>query len=171
MRIETENHLIRQAGVSSAEWSFRVHNYVLLNWDSTKDRRDWAKWLFEQVRAFPDAGGKVKVRRHSDLSTFLDYASREIEVTQYAGHYGPAGLVIAVNGSPPRGTVVMPHTHVGDHPADSFVWWSDPRYPKVLRPGRHEAFFQAIHEFLKELETDEADRVVSHTIHGAVETA
>lgn len=36
-----------------------------------------------------------------------DVYSRKIVVTQYDGNYGNAGLVIALNGSPPRGTIIL----------------------------------------------------------------
>ena len=35
-----------------------------------------------------------------------DTLARELCVTPYMGNYGPAGLVIAVNGSPPRGIIL-----------------------------------------------------------------
>ena len=36
----------------------------------------------------------------------LDGSLRELEVTSYNGAYGVAGHVIAINGSPPRGTFI-----------------------------------------------------------------
>ena len=37
-----------------------------------------------------------------------DLDARAIEATIYDGAYGPAGLVLAINGSPPRGTFLIP---------------------------------------------------------------
>lgn len=37
-----------------------------------------------------------------------DLDARDIITTIYDGAYGPAGLVLAVNGSPPRGTFLVP---------------------------------------------------------------
>ena len=38
----------------------------------------------------------------------VDFDARDIEATIYTGAYGPAGLVLTVNGSPPRCTFLVP---------------------------------------------------------------
>jgi hypothetical protein len=43
----------------------------------------------------------------------VDFDARDIIATVYDGAYGPAGLVLAINGSPPRGTFLVPREAIG----------------------------------------------------------
>jgi hypothetical protein len=40
-----------------------------------------------------------------------DFDGRELICTPYEGNYGIAGWVLCINGSPPRGTLIVPQDH------------------------------------------------------------
>ena len=58
-----------------------------------------------------------------------DFAGRKICVTVYSGHYGNAGHVICLEGSPPRGTLLVPRDL--DAVSGSVVFWNNAR-PRLL---------------------------------------
>jgi hypothetical protein len=57
-----------------------------------------------------------------------DFYGREIVATPYGGNYGTAGWVLCVNGSPPRGTVLLDAELIG---VNGIVYWDGFRCRKV----------------------------------------
>jgi len=60
-----------------------------------------------------------------------DFLGRELAITAFAGHYGPAGLVLTVNGSPARLLLV-----VAGHTKDAAIYTLDSwGKARVIRGG------------------------------------
>ena len=60
----------------------------------------------------PERNFRMLICKLQDLPNW-EVFQRDIELTPYLGAYGTAGWVCAVNGSPPRGTVVVPISYQG----------------------------------------------------------
>lgn len=68
---------------------------------------------------------------------------RPIIITPFDGYYGRGGVVIAVNGSPMRGTMLVKSHYPDDAPQGMYVLDSD-RSPKRLKsPELYRAFTKA----------------------------
>ncbi len=96
--------------------------------------------------AFREAVAKV---RRVDLVAIL---GRKIIVTPYAGHYDqPAGVVVAIEGSPPQGILLVP---LYQRSFDCPVVWFDNARAVELRHGGYAAYrelAEATVAFLKSL--------------------
>lgn len=77
------------------------------NW-TEKRRQERAKLreALEQMSE-PERDFRQALAVARDTTLTLDDVRREIHVTPYTGAYGPAGVVIAVNGSPPRALLLV----------------------------------------------------------------
>ena len=61
-----------------------------------------------------------------------DFLNRPLAITVYPGHYGPAGAILAINGSPTRGIVAV----VGHWQNCAAVYWLDNAgHAKVISRG------------------------------------
>ena len=54
-----------------------------------------------------------------------DYRARDLVVTTFGGNYGPAGWVIALNGSPPRGLFLVTKEAMSWGEGGSRILWFD----------------------------------------------
>ena len=76
--------------------------------DYRAERRHKAAKLKEALEQMPkpERDFRQALAEAQDTTVTLDGVQREIHVTPYAGAYGLAGVVIAINGSPPRALVL-----------------------------------------------------------------
>lgn len=78
-----------------------------------------------------------------DITGFPNDPSRPICITPFEGRYGPAGYVIAVNGSPPHGIVFVIGWH-GEQPTEIFLFASG-KMRKINRYAIHAHYKNSKH--------------------------
>lgn len=82
----------------------------------------------------------------STKSDVNDYQTRPIIVTPYGGNYGFAGCVVVLEGSPPRGTFVVPKEAI-DYDVAAVVHVTRYRVKRFTKGQRH--VYGAVVEYLQ----------------------
>ena len=148
--------------VPQTEWDFRIWTWVMSERGTKGSKKRLISDLKDRLDDFLQTGGETRLFG-SDWSRFLDDLGREICVTPYTGAYGYAGAVITINGSPPRGTVV-----VESHGKVAY-WWGGGSGPIRLVFGcAQEGLWLATLAFKDKLKKDRYGRLIAQVISGAV---
>lgn len=85
-----------------------TYRAIVLPGDAPDVEPDLRTALYRLIRE--DKGGDWAITsRSGSLTQYGDFVSRPVIITLFEGAYGVAGAVLCVNGSPPKGLVVV-HT-------------------------------------------------------------
>ncbi|GEM_PF-2225024 len=88
----------------------------------------------------------------------VDLDARTIEATIYDGCYGPAGIILAVNGSPARGTFLIPSEALEDNDWAIIVYLGVAQRTKTLSGYRNGTDYRIVVAYAKALWTAQTRR-------------
>ncbi len=77
-----------------------------------------------------------------------EMADRKVVITPYGGEYGTAGVVIVIEGSPPRGTFMVPIDAI--RTGDDVIFYHDGWRLRRFRPYDYAHDFMAVVHYVRE---------------------